>query len=92
MLPGALGAQARWRPRDSPETSARFGAKRTWADRSGARKPFRRHITLGHGVDSQRCAQVYYDITPDGRIIKSGPKELALELEAKGYDWVKEHA
>ena len=27
-----------------------------------------------------------------GRIIKSGPKELALELEAKGYDWVKEHA
>lgn len=28
----------------------------------------------------------------DGRIIKSGPKELALELEAKGYDWVKELA
>ncbi len=36
-------------------------------------------------------------ITPDqvhvlfkGRIVKSGGKELALELEAKGYDWVKE--
>jgi Fe-S cluster assembly ATP-binding protein len=28
----------------------------------------------------------------DGRIVKSGPKELALELEAKGYDWVKELA
>lgn len=27
-----------------------------------------------------------------GRIIKSGGKELALELEAKGYDWVKEIA
>ncbi len=27
-----------------------------------------------------------------GRIIKSGGKELALELEAKGYDWVKELA
>jgi len=27
-----------------------------------------------------------------GRIIKSGGKELALELEAQGYDWVKEHA
>ncbi len=27
-----------------------------------------------------------------GRIIKSGGKELALELEAKGYDWVKEFA
>jgi Fe-S cluster assembly ATP-binding protein len=26
----------------------------------------------------------------DGRIVKSGPKELALELEKKGYDWVKE--
>ncbi len=26
----------------------------------------------------------------DGKIVKSGPKELALELEKKGYDWVKE--
>jgi Fe-S cluster assembly ATP-binding protein len=26
----------------------------------------------------------------DGRIVKSGDKSLALELEAKGYDWVKE--
>jgi Fe-S cluster assembly ATP-binding protein len=25
----------------------------------------------------------------DGRIVKSGDKSLALELEAKGYDWVK---
>jgi Fe-S cluster assembly ATP-binding protein len=25
----------------------------------------------------------------DGRIVKSGDKGLALELEAKGYDWVK---
>jgi len=25
----------------------------------------------------------------DGRIIKSGDKSLALELDAKGYDWVK---
>ena len=28
----------------------------------------------------------------DGRIIKSGPKELALKLEEKGYDWVIEEA
>ncbi len=28
----------------------------------------------------------------NGRIIKSGGKELALELEEHGYDWVKEHA
>lgn len=26
----------------------------------------------------------------NGRIIKSGGKELALELEEKGYDWIKE--
>ncbi len=25
-----------------------------------------------------------------GRIVKSGTKELALELEAKGYDWIKD--
>lgn len=26
-----------------------------------------------------------------GKIIKSGDKELALELEDKGYDWIKDH-
>ena len=24
-----------------------------------------------------------------GRIVLSGPKELALELEERGYDWIK---
>jgi Fe-S cluster assembly ATP-binding protein len=28
----------------------------------------------------------------DGRIVRSGGKELALQLEEKGYDWVKEEA
>ena len=28
----------------------------------------------------------------DGRIVKSGSKELALELESKGYDWLKSEA
>jgi Fe-S cluster assembly ATP-binding protein len=28
----------------------------------------------------------------DGRIVKSGAKELALELEKKGYDWIKSEA
>lgn len=27
-----------------------------------------------------------------GKIVKSGGKELALELEAKGYDWIKDEA
>jgi len=38
-------------------------------------------------------------ITPDhvhvlyrGRIVKSGGKDLALALEAKGYDWLREEA
>jgi Fe-S cluster assembly ATP-binding protein len=38
-------------------------------------------------------------ITPDqvhvlsgGRIVKSGGRELALELEARGYDWLKDEA
>ena len=26
----------------------------------------------------------------EGKIVKSGPKELALELEKRGYDWIKE--
>jgi Fe-S cluster assembly ATP-binding protein len=25
----------------------------------------------------------------DGRIVKSGGKELALELEEKGYEWIR---
>jgi Fe-S cluster assembly ATP-binding protein len=25
----------------------------------------------------------------NGKIVKSGTKELALELEEKGYDWIK---
>jgi Fe-S cluster assembly ATP-binding protein len=28
----------------------------------------------------------------DGKIVKSGTKELALQLEEKGYDWIKEMA
>lgn len=26
----------------------------------------------------------------EGRIVKTGPKELAMELESRGYDWIKE--
>ena len=26
----------------------------------------------------------------DGKIVKSGNKDLAIELENKGYDWIKE--
>lgn len=34
----------------------------------------------------------YVHVLYKGRIVKSGGKELALELEEKGYDWVKDEA
>jgi Fe-S cluster assembly ATP-binding protein len=33
----------------------------------------------------------FVHVLVDGRIVKSGGKELALELEAKGYDWIMKH-
>jgi Fe-S cluster assembly ATP-binding protein len=32
----------------------------------------------------------YVHVMYDGKIVMTGGKELALELEAKGYDWVDE--
>ncbi len=34
----------------------------------------------------------FVHVLAEGRIVKSGGKELALELEAKGYDWLLEGA
>lgn len=34
----------------------------------------------------------YVHVLSEGRIIKSGDKSLALELEKRGYDWVKQEA
>jgi len=34
----------------------------------------------------------YVHVLFDGRIVKSGGKALALELEEKGYDWIKAEA
>ncbi len=33
----------------------------------------------------------FVHVLVDGRIVKSGGKDLALELEAKGYDWIVKH-
>ncbi|WP_298793538.1 Fe-S cluster assembly ATPase SufC [uncultured Allomuricauda sp.] len=32
----------------------------------------------------------FVHVLHDGKIVKSGTKELALELEEKGYDWIKQ--
>jgi Fe-S cluster assembly ATP-binding protein len=34
----------------------------------------------------------FIHVLHEGRIVKSGTKELALELESKGYDWLKSGA
>jgi Fe-S cluster assembly ATP-binding protein len=34
----------------------------------------------------------FVHVLSNGRIVKSGGKELALELEARGYDWVEDEA
>src|SRR5690554_4234098 len=34
----------------------------------------------------------FVHVLSDGKIIKTGGKDLALELEEKGYDWIKEKA
>ena len=34
----------------------------------------------------------YVHVLVDGRIVRSGGKELAMELEEKGYDWIKKEA
>src|SRR5881296_600056 len=34
----------------------------------------------------------FVHVMVQGRIVRSGGKELALELEEKGYDWIRDHA
>lgn len=34
----------------------------------------------------------FVHVLSDGKIVKTGDKDLALELEEKGYDWIKEHS
>jgi Fe-S cluster assembly ATPase SufC len=38
-------------------------------------------------MDSRMCT-----LWVAGRIVRSGRKELALELEERGYDWAREEA
>jgi Fe-S cluster assembly ATP-binding protein len=55
------------------------------------RSPDRSFVVITH---YQRLLEYivpdYVHVLYKGRIVKSGTKELALELEAKGYDWIKE--
>jgi Fe-S cluster assembly ATP-binding protein len=55
------------------------------------RGPERAHLVITH---YQRLLDYivpdFVHVLMDGRIVKSGGKELALELEEKGYDFIKE--
>jgi len=78
---------------DETDSGLDIDALRTVADGVNAlRRPDRAMVVITH---YQRLLQY---IIPDrvhvlsgGRIAKSGGKELALALEAKGYDWVKDN-
>ncbi len=58
---------------------------------NGLRHPDRAIILVTH---YQRLLDYiepdYVHVLSDGRIVRSGGKSLALELEEKGYDWLKE--
>ncbi len=77
---------------DETDSGLDIDALRTVADGVNAlRRPDRAMVVITH---YQRLLQY---IVPDrvhvlsqGRLVKSGGKELALELEARGYDWVRE--
>src|SRR5437867_8895310 len=79
---------------DETDSGLDIDALRTVADGVNAlRSKDRAMIVITH---YQRLLQY---IVPDkvhvlhgGRIVRSGGKELALELESKGYDWIKEEA
>ena len=34
----------------------------------------------------------YVHVMSEGKIVRTGGKELALELEERGYDWIKQEA
>ncbi|MDZ4824100.1 MAG: Fe-S cluster assembly ATPase SufC [Flavobacteriales bacterium] len=77
---------------DETDSGLDIDALRIVADGvNSLRSPERSFIIITH---YQRLLEY---IIPDfvhvlykGRIVKSGTKELALELEEKGYDWIKE--
>ena len=57
------------------------------------RSPERAFVVITH---YQRLLEYivpdFVHVLMDGRIVKSGGRELALVLEEKGYDWIREHA
>ena len=53
---------------------------------------FEYHENIGMSSEFKRLLEYiipdYVHVLIDGKIVKSGNKNLALELENKGYDWL----
>ena len=48
--------------------------------------------TLDTTFDADGVQRIdFVHVLYDGRIVRTGGKELALELEEKGYDWIIHH-
>ena len=47
-------------------------------------------FAYGSGLSKAALKDSVDDLLFDGKIVKSGKKDLAVELEKKGYDWIKE--
>jgi Fe-S cluster assembly ATP-binding protein len=77
---------------DETDSGLDIDALRTVADGVNAmRSPDRAVLVITH---YQRLLNYIVPdkvhVLMDGRIVKSGGKELALELESKGYDWIEQ--
>src|ERR1051325_10381948 len=77
---------------DETDSGLDIDALRIVADGVNAlRSPERSFLVITH---YQRLLNYiepdFVHVLLDGRIVKSGGKELALELEAKGYAWVED--
>ena len=78
---------------DETDSGLDIDALKTVADGVNAmRSPERAIIVVTH---YQRLLDYiipdYVHVLADGRVVKSGGKELALELEEKGYGWLEKH-
>lgn len=76
---------------DETDSGLDIDALRTVADGvNKLRSPERSFIVITH---YQRLLDYivpdFVHVLADGKIVKSGDKSLALELEEKGYDWIK---
>ena len=69
----------------APGAAAPGGSAPAWTE------PANYSFALSRGCEEAAPVGRYQATVANGKIVKSGGKELALELEEKGYDWVRKH-